>query len=124
MTEATLKTALTSLLRKELTGAVIFSHTGAMTSGIPDISVTWRGKTSWFEVKWANPTIKSRGDQDLSLLRLAGQGNAWYIIYEEKRGVKRTGIVHPSAFQEGLDGEWCSNYNHRWVADFIQRVHK
>src|SRR5678809_210943 len=81
MTEGTLKRDLVLTLTARMPGAVVMSHTGAIHVGIPDLSVTWNGKTSWWEVKFAKPVLHSRGVQELMMKRLSRHGTAYYVIY-------------------------------------------
>lgn len=103
--------------------AIVMSQTGSIHAGIPDLSITWNGKTSWWEVKLGKPTIKVRGVQEFMMNRLAKEGLAYYIIYQVIRGKKRTGIVHPSEFNQPEEGEWTDKFNHAFVADFVRRIH-
>jgi hypothetical protein len=125
MNEATLKNQLVKKLRELMPGFVILRHEDRHTAGIPDISVTGCGRTSWWEVKHANPDWKSRGIQELTCMRLAAAGICFYITYEDKTGVKRTIISTPreAAATGGLEGEWTRGFDHRFVATFIMKVH-
>ncbi len=51
MTEAKIVRKIVAHLRASLPGAVVFKHADLVTAGVPDISVTFRGKTVWLEVK-------------------------------------------------------------------------
>lgn len=124
MTEAMLKSALMRYLRKKHPSAVILRHEDRITAGIPDVSVTWDGSTSWWEVKYAKSRIRTRGIQELTCLRLARQGLCYYLIYEERDAFhKRTRIVTPVELQQGLDGELHDGFDHAFVAQFISRLH-
>ena len=52
MNEATLKSSLVGVLKNTMPGAVVVRHEDKFKAGVPDISVTWRGTTSWVEVKY------------------------------------------------------------------------
>ena len=124
-TEAKLKTKLVEHLRKMYPGYVVLRHEDRFTFGIPDISVTGHGRTSWWEAKHANPDFESLGYQELTMLRLSAGGYARYIIWEEIGDVKRTLIVHPK-----LLCDWSSRhesysvgFNHHWMGEQIQKVH-
>lgn len=122
MTERTLKTALVWNLADKMIGAVVLSHTGAINAGIPDLSITWNGKTTWLEVKYLNPKLSSRGIQELMLKRLAKQGSAYYVIYQNINRRKRTGIVEPSQLAT-LGGLWRDEIDHGFVANFVRQTH-
>jgi len=81
VTEATLTRALVKVLRAGLPGAVVIKHADRFTAGVPDLSVTWGGRTTWLEVKYANPRLLSRGIQDLTMRGLARAGSAYYVVY-------------------------------------------
>lgn len=102
----------------------MFAHTGASQRGIPDISVTWLGMTSWWEVKHLTPTLRSSANQELMLLRLAAAGTARYVLYEHTRKMQRTGIVHPLHIRDGREGEWTSGFNHHFVVFVIRQYHE
>ena len=122
--EAELKGKLVEKLKEQLTGAVIFPIQDRWTSGIPDIAVTWMGRTTWWECKYADPDLDSKGIQDLTLLRLAGAGYARYVIYEDRGSVRRTRIVHPKDINEWMATDVVvSGFNHEFVADYIRKVH-
>jgi len=127
MTEAKLKSALMTLLRAPgvlPVGFVALRHEDRITAGHPDISVTGHGATTWLEAKHAHPAIRSRGIQELTMLRLGRAGRAFYVIYLEKDEVKETLIVHPSKMENWLQTPHrASGFNHRYVASFIKQTH-
>lgn len=92
MTEAILKSGLVKSLKRLNPDAVILRHEDKITHGIPDLTFTLKG-TSWWEGKYANPSFKSKGIQALTMKRLAKQGRAFYVIWDEPQ--KSTFIVHP-----------------------------
>jgi hypothetical protein len=125
MNEASLKGSLVAEGRTALTGYVVCRHEDRFTSGYPDISVDGNYRTSWWEVKFANPDFASTGIQELTMKRKARA--AWfagYIIYDSI--TKRVFIVHPdnletwsSKFLERFPG-----YNHKAVVEYIRQVHE
>lgn len=123
MNESSLKAALCKRLEEDLIGAVVMRHENrpGVTVGCPDISVTWRLRTWWFEVKYARPAIRSRGIQDVKIRQLAGVGMAYYVIYHEQGTIKTTRIAHPRDVDTPI--AWRDGFNHRFVAEFIQQVH-
>jgi len=125
MTEANLKSALVTLLRKAFPGYVIFRHEDRHLFGVPDFSVTGNRITSWWEGKHASPQFVSQGIQELTMLRLANQSHARYIIWDENGGAKRTLLVHPKEMNEWqLTKENTNGFNHRWVVEQIRKVHE
>lgn len=124
MTEATLKGALVTKIREQIPGAMVFRHEDHFTAGIPDISVTWRYRTSWWEVKFANPNFKSLGIQELTMLRLSRAGIANYIIYRELNRCQTVHIVEPSnlIIWEAA-GSSTMGFNHSWVIEKLKEIH-
>jgi len=121
--EKTLVGQLKTTLLIDLPGSVVIKHADAFTSGVPDLSVTWKGKTSWLEIKYANPEIIERKIQNLMMKRLSIQGSAWYVIYDCVEN--RTVIVNPLHLET-----WRFNsiatavvFNHVVVATFIRSIH-
>lgn len=51
MTENTLVAKLVKIARAELKGYVIFKHADRFQHGIPDISITGSGVTTWWEAE-------------------------------------------------------------------------
>ena len=74
MNENTIKDELVKRLRRAAPRFVVFRHEDRFTAGIPDISMTGRGATSWWEVKYLNPRLHSYGLQELTMKRLASPG--------------------------------------------------
>ena len=122
MTESSLTTDLLRELRARLPGAVVMKHSELRLSGVPDFSVTLGGRTSWFEVKYG-PRIISKGIQQLTCARLASAGMCRYIFFEEKRGVRRTLVLHPKHIDDLMPEVWHVGFNHRFVCDFVRQVH-
>lgn len=103
MNEGTLKNQLVKRLEDDMPGAVVLRHEELFRSGIPDMSVTWNGKTTWWEAKLADPNPRGKGIQKLTASRLAEQGRCYYIIWVASPGPKRTLIVEP---KHVLIGDW------------------
>jgi len=136
MKESTLVTQLKKALCVGLPGAVVFKHHDAITAGIPDLSVTWKGTTTWVEVKYN--THQVRPLQHNTMLRLGRQGYAFYVIYrnDSTAGKRRTIISRPSAVGlntiDDFKNSWyigydSSSFSARWnhldVVAFIRSLH-
>lgn len=121
--ESGLKSALLKQMKLVVPGFVVLGHRDGVTSGVPDWSVTGEGRTTWIEFKHAAPNFKSTGIQELTMMRLAGAGYARYVVWEEKRGVKRTLIVHPKDLKDLTPEAWCVGFDHRWLAEQIRKAH-
>lgn len=101
--ETSLKGKLVIALKFDFPGAVVIRHEDHFTGGIPDISMTWRGRTVWLEVKHLNPRMKTKGLQTDTAIRLSEEGYCWFIVYSEKNGIRKTLIVHPREFMRTVD---------------------
>jgi len=77
--EKTLQAQLAKALRQAMPGSVVFRHEDVMTAGIPDISVTWHGRTFWLELKAFGG--KTRGIQALTIGRLGRVGYSGMIKF-------------------------------------------
>lgn len=120
--EALHKANLMLEIRNQLPKFVSFRLEDKMTKGIPDIVITGRGKTTWWEAKHGTPDFDSYGLQELTMLRLAGAGVAYYIIWLEKEG-KQTLIVHPRNIQSLIPEISWVGFNHKAVVEYIRAIH-
>jgi hypothetical protein len=73
-------------LRTILPGSVVFKHADTLTGGIPDLSITWQGHTTWVEVKivrggrtWFTAL------QSQNCFRLAREGRCLVVQYDVDR---------------------------------------
>jgi hypothetical protein len=101
-------------------------HEDRVSAGGADISVTGNMTTSWLEIKLADPYIRSRGVQELEMLRYGRASHAYYVIYYDKKGEQTTHIVHPTEMQAWPETSkrWAPNFNHRFISDFILEIHQ
>lgn len=109
MDEAYLKRRLVETIRKEMPGAVVYRHEDTFTAGIPDISVTWRGSTTWIEVKFQRrgrkADLTALQSQAIDRFRAAGAA-AWVVRYIETKDGKQTEVrrgADPTALIPGFD---------------------
>tara|TARA_R110000824_G_scaffold2652_4_gene12292 strand:+ start:189 stop:599 length:411 start_codon:yes stop_codon:yes gene_type:complete len=86
--ETTIKRGLMDALKKHAPGAVALRHEDLYTAGIPDLSITLNGRTSWWEIKYADPHTRSSKVQKYLCGRLDEEGICRYVIYQR-------GIPHP-----------------------------
>jgi hypothetical protein len=103
MTEATLVGALIGALKKEMPGCCVLKHNDGSTAGIPDLSVTYRGRTAWIEVKFTRPGSPGRISelQRLTLRRLDGW-LLWYAINAD--GEQLTKLLTTDGREMVIDG--------------------
>lgn len=126
MTEATLKSTLVTKLRSSLDGFVILRHEDRFTGGIPDMSVSGMGRTSWYEVKFANPTFERKGVQDLTLQRMAKAGLAHYIIFHiVGNNLRYTRLVRPDEIDDWMvSSKFIAGFNYEWLSQQILAIHQ
>jgi hypothetical protein len=125
MNESTFKSALVKELRATC-NAVVLRHEDQFTHGIPDISVTLKGTTSWYEAKYVREKkrVYSRGIQRMTMEKLNEQGVARYILWVEEEGKKFTFIVEPTDLDHPEKYILvCEGFNPRELARFIRNSH-
>lgn len=88
LTEKSLQSSLAQALRQAMPGSVVFRHEDVMTAGIPDISVTWRGRTLWLELKLSSG--QTRGIQALTITRLGRVGYSGILHFRSDGKVDAT----------------------------------
>lgn len=125
MDESKLKGALCDVARQTLKSFVIIRHEDRFTHGIPDISIDGNKTCTWLEVKYANPGFKTKGIQELTMLRLALASHAYFVVYWERNKEKRTYIVDPCDIGKDMNSweRFRDGFNHQWVVEFIKGVH-
>lgn len=126
MNESTLVTQLKNALRAAMSGAVVIKHHDAITAGIPDLSVTWSGTTTWLEVKYANPKLLKRELQHQVMLSLErqGQGSAYYVLYVA-RSFPHVVVCLPSQLDDRMfTHRNYTGFEHTAVAQFIKQRHR
>ncbi len=127
ITEIKLTTGLVGTLRR-VPNAVAIKHNDAKTAGIPDITFTWLGTTTWLEAKLViNNKIIERHIQRWIMEQLARQGSAYYVYYTiDREGNYWTEIwafmpinnVYCWILQRRTDG-----HNHLYVLDYVRDRH-
>lgn len=125
--EARLKGLLVKAIRAQLPGAVVYRHEDTFTAGIPDVSVTWEGVTSWWEVK-AEPLGRTSTPTALQLReleRLSRHTVAGLLTYRERKreGGKRTVLEVFAPDRENPTTVWPA-YAHTAVANAILTYHR
>lgn len=123
--ESTMKGYLMDRLRK-YRGVVPFRIEDTATSGIPDMVVIARGRTTWWEVKYGDPSYEWGGLQHLQMRQIEQAGFSRYIIYRQTADGenKNVSIVHPEEMTMMDRWETVSEFNHDWVVEWILRQHK
>ena len=85
MTEQTLKRSLMDAIKRLTPEAVAIRHEDRYTHGIPDISYSLNRRTTWWEIKYADPHVESKGVQKYLCQRLDAASFCRYIIFQ--RGI-------------------------------------
>ena len=120
MNEAGLKGQLAKSLRAELPGAVVYRHEDSFTAGIPDLSVTWRGRTVWVEVKLDRPGRKARVTeaQHQALAQLPG----YLVTYgSDSSGLKSVRIA-PELGLSAFHTDACWSRLHQYVVHKVRQA--
>lgn len=129
MTEADITQDLLKVLKSRLPGADVWKIADRSTIGRPDVAITWRGFTSWLEVK-----LLRQGDsldgcspelQRFMMQRLHCQsgGRAWYVVYDARKKRERfTAIYEPALLVDNEDAPLLltSGFDHEQVARFLE----
>lgn len=129
MTENKLLAPCLKLLRAELAEEydgihreakpVILKHADGYTSGTPDVSISWRKRTTWWEFKHGPRIIWANALQQLTCRRLAVTSTCHVVLYEESSDARRTCILTPDeVLVASVDG-----FSHRFVMDFIRTTY-
>jgi hypothetical protein len=117
-------------IKKGLPTSVALRHEDRFTSGIPDISVSLNGKTSWWEVKVADPSCRSKEIQKHLCRRLNAESFCRYVIY--RRGLPKGKrppqiiIVPPLEFERWQDAGIVvaeKKFNHASVVLYMAQIH-
>jgi len=133
MTEATLKSALVRELHARLPAYVVIRHEDKFTHGVPDLSITGCGHTSWWEAKYANPSLDLSGIQNLMMLRLETRGCARFIFFYDGALGQRTYVIRPTWLIDRATGlakpEWniwpyAAGFAYGMLCEEVQRVHE
>lgn len=125
MTESSLTQDQLAQIQKMMRAAVIMKHADKYHTGYPDFSLTWRGITSWWEVKFYDdapfdaPTL-----QHITCMKLADQGYCYYLIFERRGEEKKTRIIRPQSLENWpTTGLVQDGFNFRFVAEYAARLH-
>lgn len=124
MQEKDLVRRLKKTLETRLPGSVIIKHSDAMVAGIPDLSVTWQGVTTWLEVKHDVGKIITREIQRWMVKRLATQGRCFYVVYRDraKEGPRTFVIDGASDVHAAMESESYRNgHDHDFVVEAVRR---
>jgi hypothetical protein len=103
MSEATHKAALCKVLRSAMkNGGRVYRHEDQFTGGIPDISISFEGRTAWVEVKLDRPGRKSK----VSALQLAALRDlhGYLLTFIERKGDLTAVVQSSSDIQYALSG--------------------
>ena len=129
--EGELRSKLGDRMRKHpvVGGWEIIRHEDVRTVGVPDMSLTGSGRTTWWEFKHASPGLRPGevgSAQHLRMMRLEALGFARYVIWAEVGGGEHTLIVRPRFLHEFfLKAEvTMAGYDHKGAIEYMQRANE
>lgn len=128
--EGKFKQALRDRIKVALPAFYVLSHVDA-TNGIPDLSISGNGTTTWWEFKHGTPDFTSRGVQVMTCRKLAAASFCRFVVFwENGAGEKRTYILHPSQVVFGRNSDtilsvdcYTEGFDYDWLIDQIKRAH-
>ena len=119
-------------IKRQLPTAVAIRHEDRYTHGIPDLSLSLRGRTTWWEIKYADPACITKGVQQHLCQRLDAENFCRYIIYQRgiptgrKARPRAIRIVRPSDMDcwqlAGVTVEEGS-FDHWGLVQYMARIH-
>lgn len=85
MSERDRTVSLMKACRAKMPGSVRIKHADKATTGIPDFSITWMGRTAWIESKKLNARSEKSKRQVLMChqLSVASNGLCWIIKMDQ-----------------------------------------
>lgn len=126
--EAELKQRFTKELKRQLPLFMILQYA---TAGAPDRELIYNGVTTRWEFKHATPSFDSSGDQELMCCRLAKAGHCRYVVWYQRRDVKRTLIVHPRLvlgqhgnIRDVASEAECVGFDMQWLVMQVMKAHR
>ena len=110
MTEAQISQKIRAEIKKQAPNAVVIKHNDRIVRGVPDLSVTIGGRTTWIEVKYIRkgetPARQRKHFDQVQLyqaLRLEREGRCIYFIaYESSMGLQAL-VIRPSHLSQALE---------------------
>jgi len=123
--EGHLKSLFAAELKRQLPGFYILQYA---TSGAPDREIVGGGITTRWEAKHGTPDFLSPPDQELMCCRLAAVAHCKYIVWSERKGIKRTMIVHPLEVMRRTSWDlipeaFCAEFDMRWLVAQVRLAH-
>ena len=118
-------------LQTELPDALPLRHEDKFTAGVPDLSISYAGCTSWWELKYADPYIQSPKLQRYMCQQLDRRGFLCrYLIFRRGHADKwprQIRVVPPHDFPHWLTlGRVISSgaFDYRALVRYIQEIHE
>jgi hypothetical protein len=106
-------------IKRGIPGPVIIKHADSLTSGGPDVSVTWFGMTSWWEFKTGDRVHWKNALQQLTCRRLAAAGECRVVLYEEIEEERRTVILTPDEKELAA----VAGFDNQFILSWVTEVH-
>lgn len=135
MTESYLIAELIRRLHLEFPRVVVLKHCDRFTAGIPDLSVSTGGYTTWLEVKLVRPRenlwdlVRELQLMRLRMLDVATHGRAWLLVYYAAEAL--TEVWKPNAAWHAYKGTSAAparkapvRAHHDLIIDLIRETHR
>jgi predicted HAD superfamily Cof-like phosphohydrolase len=121
MDEAYLKSRLVKACREVMPGGVAQRHEDKFSGGVPDLSWSWHGVTSWLEAKYARRGRRAEPTelQKIRIDDLRRAGVLTYVLTYRERVGKSVHLLH--CWDEGRA---ANGFDHRQVARWIRDDHE
>lgn len=119
MNENELKRNLVEAIKETLPGATVLPHQDVRTNGIPDLSITWKGRTVWVEVKYDRPKTKSKLEA-IQLVMLKRLGGILVTYVQERDGSKRIEVKDFKEAGKFAIIEQARGFDHRGLARHLR----
>jgi hypothetical protein len=131
VTEATVSRQLIRHLHTELPDALPLRHEDKFTKGVPDLSISLAGHTSFWELKYADPDIQSSKLQRYMCQQLDTRGFfCRYVIFRRGHAhhwPRQIRVVNPHDFAHWRTlGLVISSgaFDYRALVRYIQEIHE
>ena len=123
--EAALKATLIKELKKHR-AYLVFTHSDRRLYGVPDLSISGHGMTSWWELKHATPYFYSSKIQELTCYHLSLRTACHYILYFEHDDKRYTQIVLPKNLHNEVIAQpeaHIQGHDQAAVVQYIKQLH-
>ena len=111
-------------IKRALPEAVALRHEDLYTRGIPDLTVTLAGRTTWWEIKYCDSTLRLDRVQRHVCQRLEETGYCRYVIYVRSPPPRSVRVVRPTQMDHWRTvGDVIPQFDQGAVVRYIAAVH-